>query len=226
MSATDIDATYAQLETPQQQPAPQQLGRKQSLRILGLGLRVASRPDISNPRWCDCIAGVQPPARTKAIQLELWNMRAIVAALLVGMCATGLFTAAKMSRSATSERERLMGHATTMLFCFSTFNFLGSSLTSVAFRGFASSTERPLADIIVVLGFAFHLPNVFFRVGGLSAIVALTSFFITADIDVVPTLGCLAVCVLVVIVPLFIAMYRALSTFREDATKEEKAPLV
>lgn len=98
-------------------------------------------------------------------------------------------------------------------FCIDTFAFLTATMSSAFFMSFASRERyHDLPEICKVLGALVHVPDIYFRVGFYLLVVSLSCFFIMV-MPVHRMFGCLAVCISLIMAPLFVSIKRASSTF-------------
>jgi hypothetical protein len=158
------------------------------------------------------------PVRDKEAKVREWTLLAPTAALLTGLNAGGLWHSAKDGPSTAPDLD---GAQTTLsrlamsCFCATTFCFLTSSITAALYVGFANSTQRDIHDIKQVLGWAFHMPGAYFRFGYIGTVVSLSLFFVRV-MNPSEMFTCLGLCVFFMVLPMCLAMGRALTVFVDD----------
>lgn len=169
------------------------------------------------------VFGIQEPYDIHS-QCKLWETVGILSALLLAVSAGGMYTAGTMVHADSNEGIQggkvLVGEATVIVHCITTFCFLTSAVTSAFFREFALSSNRDIDDIMDVLGWTFWTPMVYFRLGYYTLVASLC-FFFHMIMDIRKTGACLGACGVGLIVPMFIGMGRAMSKFEEQKGRAE-----
>ena len=170
------------------------------------------RATCIRPTFTAALLGARGPANNKEAQIKIWETLSLLCALLASVCATGLYTSIKLTLSTHHE---VLGAATTLAFCASTFCFMASSITGTFFRTFAMSTEHSLHDVHEALGSTFNFPSIYFRLGFLTALVGLCLIFAMSMRWM--TVGCcLSACSAVILAPMAVAVYRSMSSFADE----------
>ena len=183
--------------------------------------RQVSRKGTAKRSWFTYFSAIAfgiTPIVNKEAKVKEWQMTATVSALLTGASAAGLFKTAGGSAFALNEYGEPAGLTlsrwTTSSFCITVFLFLTSSVTSAFFTTFALSTSAGIFAIKRALGGAFWMPGAYFRLGYVMLVVSLCLFFIM-HMQVTQMLGCITFCFLCMILPMVLAMGRAMATVVE-----------
>ena len=170
------------------------------------------RATCIRPTFTAALLGARGPANNKEAQIKIWETLSLLCALLASVCATGLYTSIKLTLSTHHE---VLGAATTLAFCASTFCFMASSITGTFFRTFAMSTEHSLHDVHEALGSTFNFPSIYFRLGFLTALVGIALIF-TMSIRWTTVACFLTICSVVILAPMAVAVYRSMSSFADE----------
>ena len=168
--------------------------------------------------WFDYLTAIAfgiTPIRSKEAKIKEWQMTATVCALMTGASGAGLFKAAGPGSVAIetygNDIADVLSRWTVSSFCLTVFLFLTSSVTSAFFVTFALSTEADIFAIKRALGGAFWMPGAYFRGGYVFFVLSLCMFFVM-HMDIFQMVGCVTFCSGVGIIPMFVAMGRAMST--------------
>ena len=200
------------------------------------GTQTAQTIEYGWGKWLEVVfLGVQEPRGTKEAMISSWMNLALISALLCGLAASGMYSSASFIHtlaeakaedggshdsgfllddlSFSVEAKHTMAMWTMKLFCIDTFAFLTATMSSAFFMSFASRERyHDLPEICKVLGALVHVPDIYFRVGFYLLVVSLSCFFIMV-MPVHRMFGCLAVCISLIMAPLFVSIKRASSTF-------------
>ena len=173
-------------------------------------------------RWFLTLWGIVPPRGERDAMLEQWRGLSVVSALLVMPAAAGLYSTesyvfayADFKQDLHADKEgpihRTMARVTLMLFCMTAFCFINTAVTCVFFTAMAAREKSmDVMGAYARLGGLYHCPHVFFRVGFVLLVLALSCYF-TMVTSLWETLGCLAFCMTVFIAPMLYIMASTLS---------------
>ena len=180
--------------------------------------------------------GVTEPKGSSDAMSKQWNSLSVVAALLTGVAASGMFIAADYVRNFSSKEKEEMQAAnqtstptstttagfatagfaklTMMAFCIDTFCFLNATVLSTFFVSFQKrNIELDLDQIVKALGYwTFQAPRIYFRVGYYLMIVELSMFFMMV-MSLTETIGCLVFCITLVMGPMVYMLAISLQKF-------------
>jgi len=151
--------------------------------------------------------------------------QALLSALMLTVAGSGLFAA-----SSLTENPSLSWHEfnwfrswTVMFFCFAMFCFMTATIMSYIFMVlFLTNPKLTTKDAKKGMGpILYRMPKVYFLVGYLSCVGGTTCYFLCM-ISGHATAGCLVICLLSMVFPVFLALYRAslILPLEEEAPEE------
>merc|ERR1719238_1328357 len=185
------------------------------------------------------VLGIQPPFGSIRAMIEQWNSLALLSALLTGVASAGLFQTGdflrEFNQDGGNESKRMWGKWTMIFFCIDTFCFLNATVVAITYAGFAhvyrdededaarshshsrgsqskQKSTSGLQEMHHRLGWLYHWPQVYFRLGFIFLLLALSLFFIMV-MDVAEMGGCLVFCIAFVILPMVFVLMKVLLAF-------------
>ena len=189
---------------------------------------------------CWALLGILPPRGQRQAVIEQWQSLSVVCALLTGVAASGMYVSGNYVHDfglhhdeddapddwggMTTKAQHVVAQATMMLFCVDTFCFLNATVLSKFFvEMMTRETKLEVGEAHDRLGFVYHFPQVYFRLGFVLLVCSLCGFFVMV-MEPWKMAGCLLLCLTLIIAPMTYGTTRALAiTIPPEETLAKRA---